>query len=573
VYLTLAQPASYFGFWWSAGDTNNRVALYSGSTLYGTFSTADLVKFLKNGVGTIQPLAGSPYNSSDYFYNPNLPSGSNDAGEPFAYISFTITGATIDKIAFYNTTTETGFESDNHSVIFMGNTVVIPTTFVPVENMSLSSQPVFVTISPSAATVTVGETQQFTATVTGSSNKAVTWSVSPATGAGSISTSGLYTAPSSVTTSQTVTITATSQANSAVSASASLSLKVTPTISAWPTASGIIYGQTLAGSTLSGGTASVAGSFAYSTPTATPGAGTASQSVTFTPTDATDYATVIGSVSVMVSSATPTLSWTAPAAIIYGTALSATQLNATVPVAGSFVYSPAAGTVLPAGTLTLKVVFTPTDTADYNTVVASVPLTVNQAAPIIACSPVAITYGTALSLSQLNCSSGSVIGNYVVTPATGSVLSSGTQSISVLFTPTDTTDYSTPAAINVSLPVNKASLTVTPANTARNYGVANPVFTGTFTSLVAGDNITASYTSSATATTPVGVYSTGANAISSTLSDPGNKLGNYTLMQTLGTLTITQASVTINCSPVAVTSGTPLSLTQLNCTSGGVAGS
>src|SRR5512143_599592 len=80
--------------------------------------------------------------------------------------------------------------------------------------------------------------------------------------------------------------------------------KATPTVSAWPTASSITYGQTLASSTLSGGSASVAGTFAFTTPTTAPGLGTAPQSVTFTPTDTTDYNTVTGSVNV-------TFSWSA----------------------------------------------------------------------------------------------------------------------------------------------------------------------------------------------------------------------------------------------------------------------
>jgi hypothetical protein len=125
-------------FWWSAGDQYNRVALYSGSTLYGTFSTADLLGFLKNGSGTITALDGATYNTSAYFGNPNLASGSNDSPEPFAYVSFVIAGATIDKIAFYNDSISTGFESDNHSAIFAGSTVTIPTTFVSVETLSLS---------------------------------------------------------------------------------------------------------------------------------------------------------------------------------------------------------------------------------------------------------------------------------------------------------------------------------------------------------------------------------------------------------------------------------------------------
>ena len=80
--------------------------------------------------------------------------------------------------------------------------------------------------------------------------------------------------------------------------------KTTPTVTAWPTASAITYGQTLASSVLTGGTASVAGTFAWTTPTTAPAAGAPSESVTFTPTDTTDYNTVTGTVTVTVSKAT-----------------------------------------------------------------------------------------------------------------------------------------------------------------------------------------------------------------------------------------------------------------------------
>ena len=64
--------------------------------------------------------------------------------------------------------------------------------------------------------------------------------------------------------------------------------------------------------------------------------------------------------------ATPTITWPTPADITYGTALGATQLNATASVPGTFVYTPAAGTVLNAGRgQTLSVTFTPTDAANY----------------------------------------------------------------------------------------------------------------------------------------------------------------------------------------------------------------
>jgi hypothetical protein len=76
---------------------------------------------------------------------------------------------------------------------------------------------VSVTVSPTSANVQTGSAQQFSATVTGASNTAVTWS---ATG-GTISTSGLFSAGASA---GAFTVTATSTANTAKSAQASVTL-------------------------------------------------------------------------------------------------------------------------------------------------------------------------------------------------------------------------------------------------------------------------------------------------------------------------------------------------------------
>ena len=51
-------------------------------------------------------------------------------------------------------------------------------------------------------------------------------------------------------------------------------------------------------------------------------------------------------------------------------------MNATANVPGSFAYNPTNGTVLNAGTNTLSVIFTPTDTVDYSSVTDSVSLVV-----------------------------------------------------------------------------------------------------------------------------------------------------------------------------------------------------
>lgn len=97
---------------------------------------------------------------------------------------------------------------------------------------------------------------------------------------------------------------------------------------------------------------------------------------------------------------TPTLNWQAPSTLIYGVPLTASQLNAaatatqisglqapgtsgllsTNPVAGTFSYSPALGTVLPSGTQMLSVTFTPTNLGtrytNFATATASVPVVV-----------------------------------------------------------------------------------------------------------------------------------------------------------------------------------------------------
>jgi hypothetical protein len=79
---------------------------------------------------------------------------------------------------------------------------------------------------------------------------------------------------------------------------------------------------------------------------------------------------------------TPTITWTTPAAISFGSALSSVQLDATASVPGTFSYSPTAGTVLPvAANQTLSVTFTPTDTIDYTTATATTTITVNPATP------------------------------------------------------------------------------------------------------------------------------------------------------------------------------------------------
>ena len=194
--------------------------------------------------------------------------------------------------------------------------------------------------------------------------------------------------------------------------------------------------------------------------------------MTFTPTDTTDYTSVTKTVQITVTQAAPVITWNNPANITFGTTLSATQLNATASVGGTFAYTPAAGTVPASGTDTLSVTFTPTDTTDYTSVTKTVQITVTQAAPVITWNnPASITYGTALSATQLNATA-SVGGSFAYTPVAGTVPASGTDTLSVTFTPTDTTDY-TSVTKTVQIVVTQTAPVITWAPPAAiTYGTA-----------------------------------------------------------------------------------------------------
>ncbi|MFZ2023818.1 MAG: Ig-like domain-containing protein [Terracidiphilus sp.] len=99
----------------------------------------------------------------------------------------------------------------------------------------------------------------------------------------------------------------------------------------------------------------------------------------------------------------PAIAWATPAPIVYGTPLSAAQLDATSTVPGSFTYSPAIGTVLSVGQQAVNVTFTPNDTTDYTTATANVMLNVLPVTPTISltssANSVFMTYAVSFTAS------------------------------------------------------------------------------------------------------------------------------------------------------------------------------
>lgn len=104
-----------------------------------------------------------------------------------------------------------------------------------------SSSSVAVSITPASVALASGQTQAFTAAVTGTTDTAVTWSLSPAIG--TVSSTGVYTAPAAITSTQTVSVTATSVADSARFATATVTLTPPAAISKLAFSPAVITGS------------------------------------------------------------------------------------------------------------------------------------------------------------------------------------------------------------------------------------------------------------------------------------------------------------------------------------------
>ncbi len=128
-----------------------------------------------------------------------------------------------------------------------------------------TSSSISITISPTVASVITNRTQLFSGLVSGSSNTAITWTITCATGVtantcGSIDATGLYTAPATIPTitsngtttiAPTVTVTGTAQADTTKAATATLtivtgiSINITPTSATVGTSETFLFGATV----------------------------------------------------------------------------------------------------------------------------------------------------------------------------------------------------------------------------------------------------------------------------------------------------------------------------------------
>ena len=254
------------------------------------------------------------------------------------------------------------------------------------------------------------------------------------------------------------------------------------------------------------------------------------------------------------SRSTPVITWAAPDPIAYGDKLTFAQLNATASVEGTFVYTPGPGYVLPVGTHTLWVTFTPADLGNYAPYQAAISIVVTKATPVLSWPiPADIIYGTALDDAQLNASS-AVPGKFEYTPGPGEILSPGTHTLSVTFTPGDSTNH-TAAEASVPIAVARAASAIQwPTPDAISYGTHLSTTQLCATAAVPG---TFEYNPGLGAVLAAGEHKL------SVVFTPADRLG-YSISHSAVSLAVAKGLPVITWpSPEPITHGTALSAAQL----------
>jgi hypothetical protein len=264
--------------WKANGGTVTTTGLYTAPSTAGTYtvtatSAADSTKSASATITVSQPaqvsISVSPYTA-------NIQTGGQQQftasvlGTSNTGVAWKANGGTVTTTGLYTAPSTAG-------------TYTVTATSAADSTKSSSatitvSQPtqISISVSPGTASLQTAAQQQFTAMISGTSNTAVTWTAS----GGTITTSGLYTAP---TTAGTYTVMAVSAANSSRSASATVSvsapqpvsISISPTSLAMPEKwqqqfSAIVSGSASTGVTwtVSKGTGTITQSGLYTAPQA-----------------------------------------------------------------------------------------------------------------------------------------------------------------------------------------------------------------------------------------------------------------------------------------------------------------
>ena len=211
----------------------------------------------------------------------------------------------------------------------------------------------------------------------------------------------------------------------------------------------------------------VSGTFTITNGTNVPNIGEYVLVISFVPTDNSNYETTNTQLNVRIVPADIISTWPSTSSITYGTQLSQVTLGYYLS-SGTFTFINATA-VLSVGTSTQQITFTPNDTTNYNIQTTSISVTVQKADPVITW-PIAstITYGNTLSQSTFSGSTTVVSGTFLFTNATA-VLSVGTSTQPITFTPNDITNYNIQTT-SIYVTVQKADPIITWPIASITYG-------------------------------------------------------------------------------------------------------
>ena len=249
-----------------------------------------------------------------------------------------------------------------------------------------------------------------------------------------------------------------------------------------------------------------------------------------------NYTAASASTSLVITKATAVVTWPAPPSITYGATLDNVSLNASASVPGTFTYAPAPGTVLGGGAgQTLTATFAPDDALNYDGATATTIIDVLRATPTVTATGGTYTYdgqshAATASATGVN---GEPLGSLNVTYNGQPAAPAAAGDYAVVATLAASANYES-ASATATVAIGRAALIVTPNDATRSQNTPNPVLTGTLATVVAGDAITATYTTAATTMSPAGSY-----AITPALLDPLGRLANYAVTLVPGTLTVT----------------------------------
>lgn len=318
-------------------------------------------------------------------------------------------------------------------------------------------------------------------------------------------------------------------------------------------------------------TTTVGGTWVYSPPAGTLlNAGNGQTlSVTFTPTDTTDYTTAAAQVTINVTPATPTFSNLTPSPFVsYGTVtlggklaagamipsggtvtITAGTASATAAVASDGTFSAALNTqALNASTTPYTISYGFSGTANFATASdKSTTLTILPLAQTINFTPPAspVTYGVSPITLSATASSGLAVSYMLISgPASvnlNTLTITGAGKVVAAANQAGNANYTAAPQVTVNITVNPASLTVMANNAARATGASNPTLSYSVTGFVNSDtgavvSGTASLTTAATPSSPVGTYPI-------TFATAGLTSSSYTFTYVNGSLVVYNTSL------------------------------